>query len=73
MQRAFASAGTAKPMIDTLVDFVAGHTVKETVEGQAVAVFRIPRRMDVFGTLCRSAALLDGKRMLVSLPMESGL
>lgn len=56
-------------MIDTLVDFVAGHTVKETVEGQAVAVFRIPRRMDVF----RSAALLDGKRMLLSLPMESGL
>ena len=69
MQLAFASAGTAKPMIDTLVDFVAGHTVKETVEGQAVAVFRIPRRMDVF----RSAALLDGKRMLLSLPMESGL
>ena len=60
-------------MIDTLVDFVAGHTVKETVEGQAVAVFRIPKRMDVFGTLCRSAALLDGKSMLLSLPMESGL
>ena len=60
-------------MIDTLVDFVAGHTVKETVEGQAVAVFRIPRRMHVFGTLCRSAALLDGKSMLLSLPMGSGL
>ena len=54
MQRAFASAGTAKPMIDTLVDFVAGHTVKETVEEQAVAVIRIPRRMHVFGTCLRS-------------------
>ena len=49
-------------MIDTLVDFVAGHTVKETVEGQAVAVFRIPTSMHVFGPLFRSAALLDGKK-----------
>ena len=49
-------------MIDTLVNFVAGHTVKETVEGQAVAVFRIPASMHVFGPLFRSAALLDGKK-----------
>ena len=36
--------------------------MKETVEGQAVAVFRIPTSMHVFGPLFRSAALLDGKK-----------
>jgi hypothetical protein len=54
VQRAFAPAGTAEPILDTLVDFVAGHTMKETVEGQAVAALRIPKRMHVFGTCLRS-------------------
>ena len=37
--------GDSKPILDTLV---------ETVEGQAVAALRIPKRMYVFGTCLRS-------------------